>query len=182
MNSKEGIENIPIIVQPENKDYLYNLSKLLGESLCHEVNCKTRPIRVVRLSNVIGNDINSDNFVYAILKEALTEGKITINSSLDTAKDYISINDVVELLEKIAINGRQKTYNIASGKQIKHSKIIQKIKEKTGAEYKIESNKNYIKFPKININRIKEEFKYRPSDPLKLLEEIIIKELNTKKE
>jgi hypothetical protein len=35
-----------------------------------------KPVRVVRLSNVAGRDLTSDNFIYALLREALASGTI----------------------------------------------------------------------------------------------------------
>ena len=48
---------------------LYNVSKLMGESLC--LNSGRNGMRIARLSNVVGFDPDSDNSLPALIKEAL---------------------------------------------------------------------------------------------------------------
>jgi nucleoside-diphosphate-sugar epimerase len=75
---------------------LYNVSKLTGESLCFASGREI--VRVVRLSNVVGAvDADSDNFLFALAREAKA-GKIILQVQPASAKDYIHVDDVVQML------------------------------------------------------------------------------------
>ncbi len=166
LGSGAGHEDAALTVLPQQPDQLYNLSKLMGESLCHAAHCPERPVRVVRLSNVVGGDLSSDNFIYALLREALASGQILLNSSLDSAKDYIVLADVIRMLEQIARDGQARCYNLASGQQLQNRDIIKFIANITGARVNISRLAEDICFPPINIDRIKKEFNFLPQPPL----------------
>ena len=57
-------------------------------------------------------------------------------------------------------------YNIASGKNIKLSMILNEIKRNTNCKIRYKKNSKLIKEPKININRIKKEFNFKLKDNL----------------
>lgn len=169
LGSKTGRVDVPLTVQPEAPDQLYNLSKLMGESLCHCANRPERPVRVVRLSNVVGDDLESDNFISALLRDALGSGIIHLNSSLDSAKDYISLADVTMMLERIAAFGKDRCYNLASGQQTQNSDIVQVITRLTGALVSVDEHAPQLNFPAIDISRLREEFGFQPRSPLDTL-------------
>lgn len=161
-----GHEDAALIVQPEVPDQLYNLSKLMGEALCHAGHSSERPVRVVRLSNVLGGDLASDNFIYALLREAIATGAVQLNSSLDSVKDYIALADVTRMLERIAVSGQARCYNLASGRQTSNDEIVEAITNLTGAKILVSNNAQRSSFPKIDINQLKREFNFSPSPPL----------------
>lgn len=162
-----GQEEAPLTVKPETPDQLYNLSKLMGESLCHIAHRPDRPVRVVRLSNVIGNDLKSDNFIYALLQEALKTGIIHLKDNLDSAKDYISLTDVTGMLELIASRGRSRCYNLASGHKTFHGEIAKAITDLTGAQVHVAFGAPRLDFPVIDMSRLRKEFNFTPQSPMK---------------
>ena len=166
LGGNAGHEDAPLTVRPEAPDQLYNLSKLMGESLCHAAHRPEKPVRVVRLSNVVGGDLTSDNFIYALLREALATGAIQLNSSLNSAKDYIALADVTRMLEHIASHGRARCYNLASGQQTRHGEIVQAIAALTGARISVTPDAPRMDFPAIDIRRLREEFGFAPQPPL----------------
>lgn len=166
-------EDAALTVLPQAPDQLYNLSKLMGEALCHAAHRPERPVRVVRLSNVVGGNLDSDNFIYAVLRQALATGIIELHSSLDSAKDYISLSDVTRMLELIACSGRAQCYNLASGQQTSHDEIVQKIVHLTGACVRVHAHAQNTTFPPIPIQRLHQEFGFVPKPPLDNLAEII---------
>ena len=173
LGSQSGNEDSELIVHPHSPDQLYNLSKLMGEAICHAANTEGRPIRSVRLSNVVGRDLESDNLVYALLRESLSTGVINFTSSPDTKKDYIDIIDVVSMLERIACCGRSPCYNLASGSQISTGEIANIISRHTGAKQIIPDYPPVTPFPQIDISRLKQEFNFSPTSPLDRLIELI---------
>jgi nucleoside-diphosphate-sugar epimerase len=89
-----GSEDSPLPVLSQDPSDLYNLSKLMGESLC--LQDARAGIRVARLSNVVGGDnAESANFLPSLVREARS-GRIVLQTAMDSVKDYIHIDDVVD--------------------------------------------------------------------------------------
>jgi nucleoside-diphosphate-sugar epimerase len=153
-------EDRALSVNPHSGSDLYNLSKLMGESLCLHAS-QGRAI-VARLSNVVGGaDAGSENFIPALLREAKA-GQIHLRSDLKSAKDYIHIEDAVSLLAALAKGPAQGIYNVASGIRTAHAEWIEAIVAATGARVSVEPGAPLIVFPPIDITRIRDEFGARP--------------------
>lgn len=151
-----GGEDSPLHVNPQDPSDLYNLSKLMGESLC--LSCGQAGVRVARLSNVVGGESqDSDNFIPTLLRDA-QKGHIVLRTALNSAKDYIHIDDVVELLPRIAAQGRARLYNIASGIQTSHAQWIDHLVGLTGCSVEVAPGAPATTFAPIDITRIREEF------------------------
>ena len=168
-----GHEDSVLSVQPGMLDQIFNLSKLMGESLCHNAHSSEKPVRVVRLSSVIGKDLASDNFIYALIREALANGLMDLKSCLDSAKDYIALTDVVRMLELIAYCGQARCYNLASGIQTLNREVVETISKSTGAKVFVNENAHRPIFPKIDIDRIRQEFDFEPVPPIDYLKNIL---------
>jgi len=164
-------EEADIKVNSNNSDYIYNISKLMGESLC--LTLPSKNIKVLRLSNVCGYNYNSEDFIYSLIKDALINKKIILNSTLNSSKDYISIDDVVKLITKIAIEGKEKIYNIASGININNQEIIDILRLFMDFSVEIIENAQEIIFPQINVDKIKKEFNFHPENVLNTIENIV---------
>jgi nucleoside-diphosphate-sugar epimerase len=163
-------EEDPIGAAPLNRDHLYNVSKLMGESLALG---SGRTVRVVRLSNVYGGDFNSDNFLSMVMQEALVHKKVTLHTALESAKDYISIDDVVQGLVRIATTGSHRIYNLASGVNVSNRDIIQRISELTGCTVEVAPDSRQIIFPRISIERMRNEFGFEPVGVLDEIERFL---------
>ena len=147
-------------VAPLNPSDLYNISKAMGESIV--LNCGRRT-RVARISNVYGGDFTSDNFLSAIMREAITGGKIVMQTSAASAKDYVSVDDVVDGLTHIATSGREKIYNLASGVNVSNDQLVESLRSLTGCNIEFSPAAPTISFPRINIERMQNEFNFTPS-------------------
>jgi nucleoside-diphosphate-sugar epimerase len=150
-------------VSSSDRDDLYNISKVMGESL--SLACGKR-IHVVRLSNVYGNDFASHNFLSTIIRDAILTKKVILQSSLDSEKDYIRVDDVADLLVKISTGGRQRIYNLASGIKVSHRDITRALADLTGCHVEVIAGAPRISQPVINIDRIKDEFGFESSSLL----------------
>lgn len=159
-----GSEDAPLPVLAQDPSDIYNLSKLMGESLC--LQDRRTGVRVVRLSNVVGGeDVDSSNFVPSLVREARS-GCIMLRSALNSAKDYIHIEDVVDLLPRVAVSGRQRLYNVASGVQITHQQWVDQLAAKTGCAVKVASGAPTMSFVSIDIGLIQAEFNFKPRSVL----------------
>ena len=149
-------EDAPLTVRPADPSYLYNLSKLAGESLCHA--CNKQGVRVVRLSNVVGSGMESQsgNFIASLLSEART-GKILLRSDLESAKDYIHIDDVVKGLLLVSLNGSAGIYNLASGENTTHKHWMAWMRQYQGCSFSVELNAPLQYFPVIDVGRLQKD-------------------------
>jgi nucleoside-diphosphate-sugar epimerase len=160
-----------IPVTSSDRSDLYNISKMMGESLAL---ASGKNVRVARLSNVYGEDFTSQNFLPTIIKEAISNGRVTVHTAPEAEKDYVSIDDVVDGLLKIAVGGaKQNIYNLASGKNLSNRALLRKISEVTGCEVDFDATASDKGFPEISIERISSEFGFRPRYLLDDLAELI---------
>jgi nucleoside-diphosphate-sugar epimerase len=156
---------LPMLAQDPSD--LYNLSKLMGESLC--LHGGRDRVRVARLSNVVGgDDEDSANFVPSLLREARA-GRVVLQTAMDSSKDYIHIDDVVELLPRIAAQGRERLYNVASGMQTAHAQWVRQLAAQTGCAVEVLPDAPTIHFAPIDTQRIRSEFGYQPRSALSVL-------------
>ena len=146
-------------VSTSDQEDLYNISKIMGESLAL---ASTKKIRVVRLSNVYGNDFTSQNFLSSIIIEAVSKGHVTVRNTPDAEKDYVSLHDVVNALIKIAREGQQRLYNLASGMNVSNQVLLQKIRDFTGCKIVFDPSAAKTSFPPIRIDRLRSELGFRP--------------------
>lgn len=162
MNTTKEDENL--IVNPLDKNDLYGISKIMGESLC--ISSENPRVHVVRLTNVTGNNFTSHLFLPSIIRDAILKNKIKIFTSLSSKKDYVYIDDVLKLIPKISLNGKNRIYNVASGKNIESGKLIKKISEITNCEVEVSPESQEYSFPETSINKIKKEFNFQPTNVL----------------
>ncbi len=153
-------EGAALRVRPTEAGDLYNISKVMGESAT--LNCGGPGARVARLSNVYGGDFNSDNFLSEVLRDAITNGKVVLRTSPDSAKDYVSIDDVVEGLVHIALGGRERIYNVAGGVNVSNRELLASIGELTKCRVEFEPGAPMVVFPRISIERMRADFGFEP--------------------
>jgi nucleoside-diphosphate-sugar epimerase len=96
-------------------------------------------------------------------------GRIVLRTAADSAKDYIHIDDVVELLPRIATCGRERIYNVASGIQITHSQWADLLALYTGCTVDVAPGAKALRFIPIDICRIQTEFDFQPRPVLDTL-------------
>lgn len=170
IHSDSTNENSPILTKVNEPEDLFNLSKLLGESIC--LNSGRKNVRIARLSNVLGKDFESGNFVISLFREAKATGNINLFSTLDSEKDYVHIQDVLELLLKISLTGQNSIYNVASGQNQNNQMILEKINESIPFKIHISETARTIRFKPIEIRKIQDEFNFSPRSILDLIPEL----------
>jgi nucleoside-diphosphate-sugar epimerase len=151
-------ESTPLTIMP-NADTLYDLSKLLGESIC--LSHKNPAVRVARLSNVYGAGQSEHTFLGSVLRDLKKNGRTTIGENPASSKDYVSVDDVTERLEQISVNGKERLYNIASGVATTH-KALAEVIQSCGLSVNFAPDGITRALPGINIDRISQEFQKTP--------------------
>lgn len=149
---------------------LYNLSKLMGESIGL---CDERNVKVARLSNVVGSETESTNFLPSIIREAVNSKHVHLQTSLESSKDYIHVNDVAEILLRLGPEGRSQIYNIASGQPLTHRELVTEVSRLTDSTFDVAADAPLIRFPQIDIQRAEVEFDFSPHSILEYLPDMI---------
>jgi nucleoside-diphosphate-sugar epimerase len=169
-DTTEVDENSRISVDISDADDLYNLTKLTGERLCLS---SGKNVKIVRLSNVLGDNGKSENFISNIAGVIRSEKLLTLQTTLDSSKDYISVGSVAELVIKIAQYGRDNIYNVATGTNLTNEAILELFAEKLQFQYKIDQLAEKIIFPRISSTKIEQEFGFNAETEILKLQSII---------
>jgi len=122
------------------KDYcnpksFYGLSKLSAESYLNFFSKKGINHTILRFFNVYGPGQNFDNrlqgMVSIYLEQALRNKNIIIKGSKDRFRDFIYIDDVIDIISKVTNNENSinQIFNVGTGKKIKVSELIELIKK-----------------------------------------------------
>jgi len=170
--SEAGREDVPVAADVTDPSDLYNLSKMMGESLCLGSGLPAT-VRVARLSNVYGADFRSENFLSTLIADAVEHGSVTLRTSAQSAKDYVALDDVVRLLPRIATEGRARLYNVASGIDVTNAALARALGEAASCRVEIEAGAPTVRFPTVDNGRVREEFGFRPASVLEDLPKLV---------
>ena len=170
-HGSETSEDAVLQVSPLNSGDLYNLSKLTGESACLAIDRPT--VRVARLSNVIGFDASSSNFLNDVIRTAVAGGEVTLTESLDSEKNYIHLEDAAEALIRIATTGKHRIYNVAGPANVTHAELLRIVAAETGAKFMVRDDARRHALAPIDMRRYAAEFGAPQANALTRLSEVI---------
>src|SRR5215469_10509439 len=158
--SVSGTEDSVLTIPQAALDGIYNLSKLTGEALC--LSHKNEKFRVTRISNVIGPDAGSDDFLPSVVAEVKRCGKVVLQNGPKFSKDYIDVDDVCDALRMISLSGKARLYNVASGVQTTNEQIATLLRKYMNAEVEYAAGSESSVFPAIANRRLCSEFPFSP--------------------
>ena len=171
LNARHANEDAELTVLPDDPDRLFNLTKLTGEALC--LSMDKPDVRIARLSNVYGYNPRSTRFLASLIRAAVTGGCLKLSLSPESAKDYVSTDDVTDMLPRIALSGRHRIYNLAAGRNTSARVLVGKIQELTKCRSEWQEGAPTIRYPEISIDRLVGEFGYSPRDVIEDLASVI---------
>lgn len=152
-------EDEDLAVNPLRSEDIYNLSKATGEAITLSLGARGR---VARPSNVYGAR-QANSFLASVVDEARTRGSITFRTAPGSSRDYISVRNVAELLIAIALRGRERIYNVASGVNITNAELAGMLVRETGCGVHYAADAAPAAAPAIDVTRIRDEFGFRPA-------------------
>jgi len=156
---KKTDEKSLVRINPNIRNFYFNSLKLAAESLC--LSMPNKSIKVVRISNLFGDNFTNQIYLLpTLIRNSIKYKKVDIYISKNSTKDFIYVNEAFNVLLKIIKRGKYRLYNVASGKNIKLSKILQKIKKITNCKISYTNRSNVVREPKINVKRIMNEFNF----------------------
>jgi len=160
--SNSTSETSEITVQPAELSDLYNISKLAGEALCFSDRRET--VRIARLSNIFDDSFTSPTFLTELFRQAKSSKKIQLHSAPDSAKDYLLLEDMLPLLAKIASQGRERIYNVASGVNTPNQAITDVFAKVLKCAVHYAPNAPTVIHPCMDVARIAGEFSFQRGD------------------
>lgn len=123
-------ESATLAVNPNDPSDLYNLSKLMGESLC--LYGGRAHAKVARLSNIVGLRDAPDSFIDQLLEEGARNGAILLRTALSSRKDYLYVDDAVSQILAIARSDATGIFNVAHGTGVSNGDIAAAIQDHLG--------------------------------------------------
>lgn len=166
-------EGLPLSLNPANPRHLYDLSKALGESLCF-VTGQGRA-RVARLSCVYKDHTDAEGFLPGLLRQLIDTrpSRLEVDSSPAFARDYVHLQDVVEALVLIAVQGTSFLYNVASGENIRNEELFASLAGISGCEIVALRQDDVPAPPRISIEKMRGEFGWQPVPVLQKIAAIL---------
>lgn len=165
-NEKEAIE-----VSTFKQNDLYTASKLAGEAIV--LAADNPAARVVRLSNVYGDDFDSKLFLSTVIRLAIDTNEILFTSSPSSAKDFIFVDDAMKALIAVALRGRHRLYNVAAGMNVTNAQVGALLRAITGCRISYIENPPEVVFPSIDVRRFDEEFRIPRASLSSMMEAIV---------
>ncbi|MDR2574716.1 MAG: SDR family oxidoreductase [Desulfovibrio sp.] len=150
-------EETPLLVAPLDRDDVYAISKLAGESFLLTSGI---PAKIIRLSNVyspIAPDFASGNFLDSVMYSAALYGKVTFQTTSASAKDFIHLADAVDLLFSIAESSKTGIFNLASGRNTSNATLGRALSA-CGVFVEFTATVKEWRFPRIRIEKLAEAF------------------------
>ncbi len=174
----EGLvhERAVLSMDPVNPRHLYDLSKGLGESLCHVAGQGLA--RVARLACVYDGPQDADGFLPALLRQVLQAraagvGRVDVSSSPHFTRDYVHLDDVVDALIRIAVQGLQPVYNVASGANVSNAELFDYLERCWGCAVQPLLDTQPAPAPQVSIERLRTELHWQPLPLLAALDRIL---------
>lgn len=155
-------ENDDLVLNPNNARHLYDFSKALGETMC--LTCGRDGVRAARLSCVYSDDLAADTFLHGLLRNARPGRRIEVNTHLESARDYVHIDDVCAAIAEISLRGRRPIYNVASGENVSNRALFRLIERTTGCRIAVTAppGRNAEYAPRVDIGALAEDFGMAP--------------------
>ena len=174
----EGLANETAVLplDPASARHLYDFSKGLGESLCH-VAGRGRA-RVARLACVYQGPQDADGFLPALLRQVLAARsagveRVEVSSSPYFARDYVHLDDVVDALIRIAVSGRQRVYNVASGVNVSNADLFEYLARRWGCVVQPLLHSVPSAVPQVDIERLCSELHWRSRSLFDALDDVL---------
>lgn len=160
---RAGAEDGSFVVDPGHSRSLYDLTKLLGENLCRVMG--SGKARVARLACVYRDETDADGFLPGLLRRVLAArsgATLVVDSSPNFERDYVHLDDVVEALIKIAVDGHRDVYNVASGENVTNALLADEIEVLTGVRLHFSRSDRPAAAVRVDRSRLTEELAWRP--------------------
>ena len=140
----------PVTLRPLMADDLYNISKVLSESLVVQ-HCPTNSL-ILRVSNILGPMEEKRNTFIGQLLRAIEKGTLVLDTTLDSEKDYLWISSAMQQICEYGFSEKTGVANIASGQNISNRRWILAFEGKFQFCWSVSDIAKRTIFPRIEID------------------------------
>jgi len=99
-------------------------------------------------------------------------GQITAQSSPHFTRDYVHLDDVVDALIRIAVQGQAPVYNVASGVNVSNAELFEYLKQRWGCAVQPLLDTRPAPTPRISTVRLRTELQWQPRGLLAALDSL----------
>jgi UDP-glucose 4-epimerase len=127
------------------KGSFYRVSKQTSEALCKTYNEESGlNYTILRYGSLYGRESNEWNFIYGVCRDLLTKGEFTYQSSPESEREYIHIQDAARETVRISLADEfvNKAVLITGHQRIKIKELFAMIEEILGKKIRIHYNPN----------------------------------------
>jgi len=164
-------EDDDLVLDPRRPRHLYDLSKALGESLCHRAG--RAGVRVARLSGVYSDDLETPGFLSETVRQAAVSRELELDTAPDVGRDYVHLDDVCAVLPELGRRGTRPVYNVASGVNLTNAELFDLLEEHAGCRVRASRPATGRVLPAVSIAALVEDLGVRPAPPQARLPAII---------
>jgi nucleoside-diphosphate-sugar epimerase len=167
LGAQSASEDSQLEILPHDERAIFNVMKIAGEQLC--VASKHPAVRAVRLSTVIGFAPQGKSLLPTLIRDAMLRARMRLTISPQSSRDYIAVEDVLDILPRIAVEGKERCYNLASGVNVRLAEIVRVIGDEFRSQCDWRPNAPTVDFPVVDTSRIQSEFSFAPRPALAAL-------------
>jgi nucleoside-diphosphate-sugar epimerase len=149
-----------VVVNAHDPSDIFAASKMAGELLA--LNCGKKNMKIARLSNVFGADLQSQNFITSIVNDAVTKNQVVLQTTPSSAKDYIAVEDVCGALLELCQLGGSGVYNLCYGENVSNEAILNELEKLTGASIIYAPGAQEIIFQEISNAKLCKAINFKP--------------------
>src|SRR5262249_11928528 len=150
--AQTATEETSLQVLPDDGGAMFGVMKIAGEQLCFASDHPA--VRAVRLSTVMGFAPKGKSLIPTLIRDAFLRVRMNLAISPQSSRDYIDIEDVIDILPRIAVEGKHRCYNLASGVNVRLVEIVRLVGAKFPSRCDWQPNAPTVVFPVIDISRI----------------------------
>jgi len=165
-----AVEDSVLELDPANPDRLYDVSKAMGEALALSSGI---PALVLRLAHVFGINPASKNFLPSLLRDAVNRGEVTLQTSLESTRNYVGVDDVARSIVALVRAGATGIFNIAGTRAVSHGELTGRLSEITGCAVRVTEGAPTETAPDISIARVSAAIDYAPEPVLDALPRLV---------
>ena len=97
----------------------------------------------------------------------------TLTEVAQKISEGLLLDDVLEMLPRIALEGREVCYNLGGGRNLRHADLLAPILDITGARLNVREGAPRIAAPVVDIGRVRDEFSFLPAQVLPRIPELV---------
>jgi nucleoside-diphosphate-sugar epimerase len=98
-----------------------------------------------------------------VVREAVERRTVELRTSLDSQRDFVHVDDVTRVLPEIAVRGRARLYNVASGRSTTNAAVAAALEAATGCTTRVVAGAVRSAYPPVDVSRIRGELGFEPS-------------------